>query len=72
MKTNNIFEEFLSAPYRPRTCFESIQNNTLKDYRSTAILSILSPRHIISETIRPLKPNNSSILPEYNTLQRNI
>ncbi|KAF0986347.1 hypothetical protein HZS_3676 [Henneguya salminicola] len=40
--------------------------------RSRALSSTLAPRHIISERTRILSPNISAILPEYNTLQRNI
>ncbi|KAF0987186.1 hypothetical protein HZS_6232 [Henneguya salminicola] len=42
------------------------------DLRSTSLFSTLPPRYIILETTRILSPNISAILPEYNTLQRNI
>ncbi|KAF0990077.1 hypothetical protein HZS_5026 [Henneguya salminicola] len=44
----------------------------IADLRSTELSSTLAPQHIISETRRILSLNISAILPEYNTLQRNI
>ncbi|KAF0985254.1 hypothetical protein HZS_7595 [Henneguya salminicola] len=42
------------------------------ELRFTALSYTLAPRHIIIETTKKLSPNISAILPEYNTLQRNI
>ncbi|KAF0990598.1 hypothetical protein HZS_5446, partial [Henneguya salminicola] len=46
--------------------------NPEKTARSTALPSTLAPRHIISVTTRILSLNISAILPEYNTLKKNI
>ncbi|KAF0988143.1 hypothetical protein HZS_3387 [Henneguya salminicola] len=42
------------------------------DLRSTALSSNLAPRHIISDTNSIFSPKILAILPEYNTLQKNI
>ncbi|KAF0986783.1 hypothetical protein HZS_6372, partial [Henneguya salminicola] len=56
------------APNPEKTTYQK----RIGDLRSAALSSTLAPRHIISETTRILSPNISAILPEYNTLQRNI
>ncbi|KAF0986524.1 hypothetical protein HZS_4128 [Henneguya salminicola] len=60
MKTNNIFDEVISAtqyythaPKPEKTAYQKM----IGELRSTALLSTLATRHIISEATRILSQN---------------
>ncbi|KAF0989339.1 hypothetical protein HZS_4473 [Henneguya salminicola] len=73
MKTNNIFDQVISAitdhTHAPNSEKTTYQKND-RGVRSTPLSSTLAPRHIILKMTRILSLNVSAILPQYNTFQR--